>query len=219
MNKIDKEITNFYNGVRVKSGYIIHPYNIPVLKWINRLGIDNKRILDMGCGGGAVLKELRTKSNSAELYGVDLSSKYLEQAKIGAINITYKQHNIEFMPFFKDKTFDIIIAHELFEHLKNPKKVVEECYRLLKDDGFLMISLPWDLGLRLHGLINLEFRLFKDTSKKHGGHINNFGRYKKVKKLFKNYFEIIEYTTIRSQFTQLAIHRVYKLKKVQKINN
>lgn len=39
--------------------------------------------------------------------------------------------------------FDNILLIEVLEHLENPKKVLKECYRILKKNGFLYMSIPF----------------------------------------------------------------------------
>jgi len=40
-------------------------------------------------------------------------------------------------------SIDVINATEIFEHIENPEKGLEECYRVLKKDGVLMLSMPF----------------------------------------------------------------------------
>jgi SAM-dependent methyltransferase len=48
-----------------------------------------------------------------------------------------------------DNTYDIITCLEIIEHTVNPFKAIEELRRILKHDGFLMLSAP--LNWRIHG--------------------------------------------------------------------
>jgi adenosylmethionine-8-amino-7-oxononanoate aminotransferase len=45
--------------------------------------------------------------------------------------------DVQEMPF-ETSSFDSIKATELFEHVKNPSKGIEECYRVLKKNGVLL---------------------------------------------------------------------------------
>ena len=50
--------------------------------------------------------------------------------------------NVEKLPF-KNATFDVVKATELFEHVENLEKGISECSRVLKKGGYLMISSPF----------------------------------------------------------------------------
>ncbi|MDP1833393.1 MAG: class I SAM-dependent methyltransferase [Candidatus Moranbacteria bacterium] len=50
--------------------------------------------------------------------------------------------NVEKMQF-SNESFDVIKATELFEHVKNPADGLYECYRVLKNNGYLIISAPF----------------------------------------------------------------------------
>lgn len=49
---------------------------------------------------------------------------------------------------FKDKSFNAVLCIEVLEHIKTPKKAVEEMYRVLKNKGILVVSLP--LTYKIH---------------------------------------------------------------------
>lgn len=44
---------------------------------------------------------------------------------------------------FKNNTFDLVIALELFEHVKKPEKGIGECVRVLKKGGYFIFSMPF----------------------------------------------------------------------------
>jgi SAM-dependent methyltransferase len=51
-------------------------------------------------------------------------------------NIPLEENN------FPDNSFDVILASHLIEHLNEPKKFVEETYRILKNNGYIFITTP-----------------------------------------------------------------------------
>lgn len=102
--------------------------------------IEAKKILDIGCGSGALGVELLNRQ-PCELYGVELNSivgamasSYFEQVDIGDIetlNLSYAS-----------ETFDVIILADVLEHLKNPWQVIERLSTYLKPSGSLICSIP-----------------------------------------------------------------------------
>ena len=47
----------------------------------------------------------------------------------------------------KDNTFDIIVMTEVMEHLERPTPVIKECYRVLKNSGKLIATMPFMYAL------------------------------------------------------------------------
>jgi len=48
-----------------------------------------------------------------------------------------------------DNTFDFVLCTEVLEHTLNPFRATEEIFRILKPDGLLFLSVPFNL--RIHG--------------------------------------------------------------------
>jgi ubiquinone/menaquinone biosynthesis C-methylase UbiE len=109
---------------------------------INRIISANpKKILDVGCGTGNVLKKLVSNENLS-LYGLDISEKMIEIAKKNLENrAELKVGDSEYMPW-EDDSFDVIVCNASFHHYPNPKKVLLEMKRVLKSNGTLIIGDP-----------------------------------------------------------------------------
>ena len=109
---------------------------------INRIISANpKKILDVGCGTGNVLKKLVSNENLS-LYGLDISEKMIEIAKKNLENrAELKVGDSEYMPW-GDDSFDVIVCNASFHHYPNPKKVLLEMKRVLKSNGTLIIGDP-----------------------------------------------------------------------------
>jgi SAM-dependent methyltransferase len=103
----------------------------------------NIKVLDFGCGKGEILQLLL--DNEIDAHGVDiyhqgpsgevLSSELYKQGKIKIIEINKK------LPF-EDKTFDLIISNQVFEHVSNIDFVSGELRRILKDKGKMYHHFP-----------------------------------------------------------------------------
>jgi len=115
-----------------------------------------KTVLDLGCGSAIISKKLIPIVD--KLYGIDISKKRVKQAKTHVANLN-NLNNFDFyvsyaqnLPF-KDNHFDVIIASEIIEHVIDVKIFLEECKRVLKSDGLLVLSTPAGRNYELIGSI------------------------------------------------------------------
>lgn len=100
------------------------------------------RVLDLGCGTGAVLNRL---VETAEAVGVDMSDQALEySAQRGLPNLVRGRG--ESLPFASD-TFDAVIALDVFEHIEDDAAAIREARRVLKPGGTLVMSVPAFMSL------------------------------------------------------------------------
>jgi len=107
------------------------------------------RFLDVGCGGGDLLKQIGMEQG----VGIDLSLYNLNIAKRKP-GLILLQADAENLPF-KDNVFDAVICSEVLEHLLNPDIAVGEISRILKKNGCCVISVPLDK------LVNFCKKIFK----------------------------------------------------------
>jgi len=95
------------------------------------------RILDVGCGLGAYVRELRTISD--DVYGVDVDPDKVAQAQKELPHIY--QAPAEALPF-PDAYFDVILLHEVLEHVRDDRQAVHEACRVAKAGGRVIIFAP-----------------------------------------------------------------------------
>lgn len=112
-----------------------------VLNAISNIQFSN--VLDLGCGTGVILNELRQKNSTVELFGLDLSENMIAQAtrRLGT-TAKLTVGDAENLPYF-DNTFDLVCCVESFHHYPNPKKALSEIYRVLKKDGLFLLCDTW----------------------------------------------------------------------------
>lgn len=110
------------------------------IKLIKRLPLKKGKFLDVGCGVGYFISNLKGLDKRFEYYGVDYSEYNLKKAKTCGAKL--KKCNLEEGIPHQDKTFDVVYAAELIEHLVNTDLVIRECNRVLKKDGYVIITTP-----------------------------------------------------------------------------
>ncbi|WP_330630770.1 methyltransferase domain-containing protein [Halocatena halophila] len=100
------------------------------------------RVLDVGCGTGFATEGLLEHVDG--VYGLDQSAHQLEQAygKFGKRGpVQFHRGDAERLPF-ADSTFDIVWSSGSIEYWPDPVTALEECRRVVKPDGRVLIVGP-----------------------------------------------------------------------------
>lgn len=98
------------------------------------------RVLDLGCGDGSITLKIGEKLGTAELYGADIRDESVQHCVESGIKASRLDLNNP-MPF-DDASFDVVCASQVFEHLSHTDLFIREVYRILKPDGYAVISTP-----------------------------------------------------------------------------
>lgn len=104
------------------------------------------RLLDVGCSSGALLAVARQLGYLPS--GVEIARKAAETAQRAGFEVFCGLlHDAR----FPDAAFDVITAFELLEHLNDPLLLLNECSRILKPEGILIVNTPnassWTAGV------------------------------------------------------------------------
>ncbi len=101
-------------------------------------------ILEVGCGTGAVLSELRKRGVGTSHKGIDLAEpdKHVDS---GAKDLSLLEYDGETIPF-PDDSFDFVYASHVVEHVLNPRGFIKEISRVAK--RFIYLEVPCELHLR-----------------------------------------------------------------------
>jgi O-antigen biosynthesis protein len=134
--------------------------------------IEDKRVLDLGCGTGYGSDFLIKKYKPKGINAIDISAQAIEYANKNFIdnNLSFLIASAEKIPF-ENESFDIVICYELIEHVNNYLIVFDEIRRVLKEDGILIISTPRRKEKLRNEFHTYEFKEeeFKNVLKKYFG--------------------------------------------------
>jgi ubiquinone/menaquinone biosynthesis C-methylase UbiE len=128
---------------RYKTGAkILHSQLIKVLK---DKGIKVENYLDIGCGEGTVTALIANAVKAKRVVGVDPSGNFL-QTFADNVKAEYLENlkldlDRDALPF-PDNSFDLVSMIEIIEHLLNPDNMLGEVRRVLKPDGYFLVSMP-----------------------------------------------------------------------------
>jgi 2-polyprenyl-3-methyl-5-hydroxy-6-metoxy-1,4-benzoquinol methylase len=109
------------------------------LKTIKSMVNPGQDILDVGAGDGLLAETLLKEAKT--LTALDISLKRIKRCAQRCKNGYFIVADAEELPFNK-KSFDVIVASELIEHLIEPEKFLRSAYNTLKKGGTLIISTP-----------------------------------------------------------------------------
>ena len=110
------------------------------IKIISKLPIkESHKILEVGCGEGQNIYNLKKRHKKAKFYGIDMAKNRIEFAKTkinDAIFSTQDGRKIE----YKDNTFDIVFCRDVIHHMStNRQKFIKEMLRVCKKNGKIIL--------------------------------------------------------------------------------
>lgn len=115
---------------------------------VNSLNV--KKILDLGCGEGFIVKYLISKNKDLSIEGIDINEQVIETARQLCPNAVFRKGDICNIDY-PDKSFDLILGIEVLEHLVNPEIVIRQAKRISR--RHCIFSVPLEPYFRICNLL------------------------------------------------------------------
>ena len=140
------------------------------------------RLLDVGCGPGTITLGLSEAVAPGEVVGVDVQSLLIEQARTlasdrGVQNVRFEVADVYQLPF-PACSFDVVLAHAVLMHVREPVRALQEIRRVLRPGGLAGLRDPdWGAELIAPEMPLMEqFRALRVRVRQHNGSDPFFGR-------------------------------------------
>ncbi|MBR9867914.1 MAG: class I SAM-dependent methyltransferase [Oceanospirillales bacterium] len=173
-----------------------HDYITPEILKTVRLLKSNK-ILDVGCGNGALCSFLQNEGH--QVVGVEYDEQGYQIASNSYKNITFYNYGVQDDPseiIAKEGLFDVVVSTEVIEHLFSPHYLPQFSSKVLIQNGHLVITTPY------HGYLkNLILSILNKwdkhhTSLWHGGHIKFWSKKTITQLLEDNGFKVVGFSGV-----------------------
>lgn len=124
----------------LKTLHQINPLRLSYI--LEKTAISNKKIIDIGCGGGILTEGLSVEG--ATVTGIDLNKAGIDVAKLHLLEsgaqVEYLLTSAENIALERPAHYDIVTCLEMLEHVPDPKSIVAACAALVKPGGHLFFS-------------------------------------------------------------------------------
>jgi len=147
MTKGIQEQKEFYNSYW-QDLQPLSTYKVMRTKWImdvllkvrKQLPGEDTKLLDLGCGDGRLVPVWQALTG-AEAHGLELSPQAVATAQKLYPAVVYKEGDAT-QTGYDNNEYDIVICQEVLEHVEEQQKLVDECARIIKTYGWLVLTTP-----------------------------------------------------------------------------
>lgn len=103
---------------------------------------DGAEVVDIGCGVGDLLAEVRRCRPRVAVAGLDFSQKAVDAAATTFPGGRFVQHVIDRTLPYDTAAFDVVLCTDVLEHLERPRAIAAELVRICRPGGMVVIVVP-----------------------------------------------------------------------------
>jgi 2-polyprenyl-3-methyl-5-hydroxy-6-metoxy-1,4-benzoquinol methylase len=153
-----------YKGLVMRTAPGLHESAFALL---SQLRPPPARVIDLGAGEGAFT--LRLKEAGYECRAAELVPGRFQVAGVPCQALDL---NADFAAA-AGRTFDIVVAQEIIEHLENPRHFLRECRKLVAPGGLILLTTPniEDVYSRVRFMLSGRFSFFSEADYHSSGHL------------------------------------------------
>jgi SAM-dependent methyltransferase len=118
---------------------------------------DRGHILEIGCGMGQTIREMKKRKPGLDFYGCDISKEAIEKAKILGGGMFFVKNGEQLNQ--KDK-WDFVLCVQSLEHFDNPQLCVEVMARSLKPKCKMLLTVPYPMSSLDNGVNKHYIRFY-----------------------------------------------------------
>ena len=134
-------LNEFYSDPETVESYLEPAFYDRLIDLLSSHGAnyDDKRVADIGCGTGGLLKSIQHRFQPRSLTGFEYSEKALDIARGKVPGVEFRYFDI-----YEGSTsqFDVIFCVEVLEHLLRPDAALRNILSMLADGGVALITVP-----------------------------------------------------------------------------
>ena len=141
----DAQAATFDVGTEGSHARMLYPHVVEAVT-ASVAGIEGPRLLDLGCGTGALAERVMESAPDARLSCVDLSPNMVEAARARLAGRARVAVCDAERLIFPDSSFDAAWCNDSFHHYPDPERAAFQAWRVLAPGGSFVIGDAWQPG-------------------------------------------------------------------------
>ncbi len=142
-----------------------------ILKLLGQYAKREGNLLDIGCWHGQTTMRYANQLSAKGVFGIEVFAEVAEKAKKAGVDVRCINLETDSFPF-ASHSMDVVVCNQVFEHLKDIFRPMDEMARVLVPGGILILSVP-NLA-SFHSRIMLLLGMQPSPIRIYGPHVRGF---------------------------------------------